>query len=104
MPIGALLRNLGSLTQLGVLKINSYPELQRVADVLTNKQYLRKGRIHPIPRIVDIKVNPHAQAVYVTLAVNQLSLVDPNDHRSWDFAGFDPGAPRAIQMIANGEV
>jgi 60 kDa SS-A/Ro ribonucleoprotein len=266
MPIGALLRNLGSLTQLGVLKINSYPELQRVEDVLTNKQSLRKGRIHPIdilkalktyqsggrlgksqktwqplPRIVDIlekalelsfvtqqptgkvflhaidisgsmsyntvgsiglsccevattmalatakaeqnymirgfatdfrdlkitardsfssaikkaanqnfggtdataayrwaiknqfytdifcfwtdseswagrshpsqalaeyrkKVNPNAQAVYVTLAVNQLSLVDPQDRRSWDFAGFDPVAPKAIQMIANGEV
>jgi 60 kDa SS-A/Ro ribonucleoprotein len=266
MPIGALLRNLGSLTQIGVLQINHHQELQRVATVLTDKKHLRKGRIHPIdilkalktyqsggrigksqktwqpiPRILDIlekalelsfetqkptgkvflhaidvsgsmsyttvgsiglscceiattmalatakaeqnymirgfaddfrdlkitardsfssamkkavdqnfgstdaavayrwaiknrfhadifcfwtdseswagsrhpsqalaeyrkKVNPHAQAVYVTLATNQLSLVDPKDRNSWDFAGFDPGAPKAIQMIANGEV
>lgn len=266
MPIGALLRNLGSLTQIGVLQVNHTKQLRRVAEVLTNQQYLRQGRIHPIdilkalktyqsggrlgksqktwqpiPRVLDIlekalelsfetqeptgkvflhaidvsgsmswttvgsiglncceiattmalatakaeqnymirgfatdfrdlkitardsfssaikkaanqnfggtdaavayqwaikhrfytdifcfwtdseswagashpsqglaeyrrQVNPKAKAVYVTLAANRLSLVDPQDQNSWDFAGFDPGAPKAIQLIANGEV
>lgn len=50
------------------------------------------------------KVNPNAKAVYVTLAPYQITLVDPQDPLSWDFGGFDPGTPRVIQMIAQGEV
>ncbi len=50
------------------------------------------------------KVNPHAKAIYVTLAPYQLTLVDPKDPLSWDFGGFDPCMPRVIQMIAKGEV
>jgi len=40
----------------------------------------------------------------VTLASNQISLVDPKDPLSWDLAGFDPGTPRIIQMLATGEL
>ncbi|NET54321.1 MAG: TROVE domain-containing protein [Merismopedia sp. SIO2A8] len=46
MPIGALLRNLGSLTELGVLQSHKRKELKRVADVLTSKDHLRKVHIH----------------------------------------------------------
>jgi 60 kDa SS-A/Ro ribonucleoprotein len=50
------------------------------------------------------KVNPNAKAVYVTLSPYQITLVDPKDNMSYDIAGFDPGAPRMIQMIATGEI
>ncbi len=50
------------------------------------------------------QVNPNVKAIYVTLAPYQLTLVDPTDPLSWDFAGFDPSMPRIIQMIANGDV
>ncbi len=55
MPIGALLRNLGSLTQLGVLTIDHRDNLKRVHQVLTNAKYLRKGRIHPIDILKALK-------------------------------------------------
>jgi 60 kDa SS-A/Ro ribonucleoprotein len=48
MPIGAMLRNLGSLTELGVLRADEDANLSRVEAVLNNKEHLRKGRIHPI--------------------------------------------------------
>jgi TROVE domain len=48
MPIGALLRNLGSLTQLGILGANTHKNLKHVTQVLNSKDRLRKGRIHPI--------------------------------------------------------
>ncbi len=62
------------------------------------------GRRHPSQALAEYrhKVNPKAKAVYVTLASNQISLVDPQDPLSWDLAGFDPGTPRIIQMLATG--
>ncbi len=55
MPIGALLRNLGSLTELGVLGSDERANLQRVEAVLNNKEHLRKGRIHPIDVLKALK-------------------------------------------------
>lgn len=55
MPIGAMLRNLGSLTQLGVLQAQHRRNLRRVESVLTNRQHLRRGRIHPIDILKALK-------------------------------------------------
>ena len=56
MPIGAMLRNLGSLTELGVLQVaNTRRNLERVEAVLNNRQHLRKGRIHPIDVLKALK-------------------------------------------------
>lgn len=55
MPIGAMLRNLGSLTEIGVLRPDEPKNLDRVENVLNNYQYLRKGRIHPIDVLKALK-------------------------------------------------
>ena len=55
MPIGAMLRNLGSLTNLGVLRIDAVDNLDRLEGVLNNRNYLRKGRIHPIDVLKALK-------------------------------------------------
>ncbi|NES19001.1 MAG: TROVE domain-containing protein [Symploca sp. SIO3E6] len=55
MPIGAMLRNLGSLTQLGVLGVDSRKNLERVEAVLNNPKHLRRGRIHPIDVLKALK-------------------------------------------------
>lgn len=55
MPIGAMLRNLGSLTELGVLRTDEGANLERVEAVLNNKEHLRKGRIHPIDVLKALK-------------------------------------------------
>lgn len=64
------------------------------------------GRRHPSQALAEYRrlVNPQAKAIYVTLQTNQISLVDPQDPLSFDIAGFDPSAPKLIQMIAQGEV
>ncbi len=64
------------------------------------------GNSHPAQALAKYrkKVNPHIKAVYVTLAPYQITLVDPKDPLSWDLGGFDPGFPRLIQMLAQGEV
>jgi 60 kDa SS-A/Ro ribonucleoprotein len=64
------------------------------------------GRKHPSVALKEYreKVNPDVKAVYVTLTPYRISLVDPKDEESWDLAGFDPGVPRLIQMLATGEL
>ena len=56
MPIGAMLRNLGSLTELGVLHATSTRRnIERVEAILNNKEHLRKGCIHPIDVLKALK-------------------------------------------------
>lgn len=55
MPVTAMLRNLGSLTELGVLRADGRANLDRVAAVLNDKERLRKGRIHPIDVLKALK-------------------------------------------------
>lgn len=64
------------------------------------------GYKHPSQALAQYrkKVNPDVKAVYVTLTPYQITLVDPKDSLSWDLAGFDPGTPRIIQMLATGEL
>ncbi|KJH73216.1 TROVE domain-containing protein [Aliterella atlantica] len=64
------------------------------------------GNKHPSQALAQYrqKVNPNVKAVYITLAPYQLTLVDPQDPLSWDMGGFDPGIPRIIQMLANGDI
>jgi len=64
------------------------------------------GSRHPSQALAEYrrKVNSNIKAVYITLAPYGITLVDPNDPLSWDLAGFDPGTPRLIQMLATGEL
>jgi 60 kDa SS-A/Ro ribonucleoprotein len=55
MPIGAMLRNLGSLTELGVLRADEPQNLERIEAVLGSRQHLRRGRIHPIDVLKALK-------------------------------------------------
>jgi len=55
MPIGALLRNLGSLTELDVLRADAGANLDRVESKLNSRDHLRKGRIHPIDLLKALK-------------------------------------------------
>ncbi len=95
MPIGAMLRNLGSLTELGVLRGDQQANLERVQAVLNNKQHLRKGRIHPIDVLKALKTyksggrlgrsqktwNPVSQIVDILETALELSfdVVEPTD-------------------------
>lgn len=61
------------------------------------------GNRHPFQAFQEYraKVNPDAIAVYNTLVPNKLTLADPKDDRSYNFAGFDPSIPKLIQTLAN---
>ncbi len=57
MPIGALLRNLGSLTEIGIFAYSKRCKhnIDRVEKILNSKEHLRTGRIHPIDVLKALK-------------------------------------------------
>ncbi len=54
MPIGAMIRNLGSMTSSGLLKSLS-KETSLVVDKITNEENLKKARIHPMSVMMAMK-------------------------------------------------
>lgn len=68
---------------------------------MESKKY-KAGRSHPSQALAEYRraVNPSAKAIYTSISSNQISLVDPRDPYSYDFGGFDPSTPKAIQEIA----
>ena len=60
MPMGALIRNLGSITASGVLKPLS-EETTIVIEKITNEKNLKKARIHPINVLMALKVYSKGQ-------------------------------------------
>ena len=51
-PITWLLRNLGTLSKLEVLKTGQFTNINTVCDKLANESILRKGRVHPLAVMV----------------------------------------------------
>lgn len=51
-PIGWLIRNLGNLSKAGVLATGQYSNLNAVCEKLTDVEYLKRGRIHPLGVLV----------------------------------------------------
>lgn len=55
LPLTALIRNLGKLTNIGVLQQGKFDELELVIGKLTNKEYIKKSRIHPMNALIAMK-------------------------------------------------
>jgi 60 kDa SS-A/Ro ribonucleoprotein len=56
MPIGAMLRNLASMTSNGFLANGMQPQVKYICDMLRNVDVLKKGRIHPIAVLNALRI------------------------------------------------
>lgn len=56
MPVTALLRNLASLTEIGVINVKAIANLNRVESIFTNQETLRKARVHPMDILKALKI------------------------------------------------
>jgi len=55
LPFTALMRNLNKLTALGILKEGAFDELELVTNKLTDAEYIKKSRVHPINMLIAMK-------------------------------------------------
>jgi len=76
MPLGAMIRNLGKMTNLGLIAPMS-DALSTVIERVTNDELLKYARIHPLGVLVALKAYENGQGVRGSLTWNPVSqLVD----------------------------
>ena len=56
MPMTALIRNLGNLSKVGILKAGNFDEIKLVVDKITSEENLRKARVHPLQLLMALKI------------------------------------------------
>ena len=71
MPVNAMIRSLGRMSSYGILEENSVGTT-KVIEKLTNKEYLRKSRLHPVSILVALQQyrNGKGEKGSLTWAVN----------------------------------
>lgn len=97
MPVGAMLRNLGKLTNVGVIAPLSSGS-QKVAETLTNLDVLKRGRVHPLSVLVALKTYANGRGLRgsLTWSPNQ-SVVDALDEGF--YLSFDAVEPTGKKML-----
>jgi 60 kDa SS-A/Ro ribonucleoprotein len=56
MPMTALIRNLGNLSKVGILKAGNFDEIKLVVDKITSEENLCKARVHPLQLLMALKI------------------------------------------------
>lgn len=74
MPLGALIRNLGKLSNVGIVKPLSEGTKQVVAK-LTNKEAIKRARIHPLSVLVALNTYKRGRGVKGSLSWNVVPQV-----------------------------
>ena len=79
MPVGAIIRNLGKMTNIGLIKpFSSASKL--VQETLTNVEILKRGRIHPLAILIAMKVYAYGRGMKGSLSwVPDRAIVDALD-------------------------
>jgi 60 kDa SS-A/Ro ribonucleoprotein len=55
MPLTAMVRNLGKMTEVGLISSNSCDATKHIVSKLTDKEYVKKSRMHPLSLLVALK-------------------------------------------------
>lgn len=63
IPLGALIRNLGKLSNVGVLKTGEFKNISTVIAKLTDAEYVRKSRLHPLAVYTASKVYSQGEGI-----------------------------------------
>lgn len=75
MPITATIRNLGKMSQVGLLKSNLDASTKMVVERLTDVDVLRKGRVHPIQVLFALKTYTSGQGFRGKLSWNPVGRI-----------------------------
>ena len=97
MPVGAMVRNLGKMTNVGLISPLSDAS-KKVASKLTNVEVLQKARLHPLAILTALKIyaQGHGMKGSLTWSANQ-SVVDALD--SAFYLAFDAVVPTGKNIL-----
>ena len=97
MPLGAMIRNLGKMTSIGLLKSMSV-ESKFVIAALSDSAKIKKARIHPLAALVALNTYKAGKGVKGSLTWNPVSgIVDALDDLF--YASFDTVEPTGKNIL-----
>lgn len=101
MPMTALIRNLGKLSQIGVLGTASFENTNLVVSKLTDEALIKKARIHPMSVLIAMKTYAQGQGMRGNLSwdVNR-KIVDALDDTFYmAFGNVEPSGMRNLLAL-----
>jgi 60 kDa SS-A/Ro ribonucleoprotein len=101
LPLTALIRNLGKLTNVGVLHDGKFDELEIVINKLTNKEYVKKSRIHPMNALVAMKTYNQGSGFKGSLTWNSIrKITDALEETFYlSFGNVEPTKKRTLLAL-----
>ncbi|KKN65737.1 hypothetical protein LCGC14_0478760 [marine sediment metagenome] len=97
MPITAMIRNLGKMTNVGIIKPLSQAS-RKIADTLGNVEILKKGRVHPLSVLTALKIYQRGCGIKGSLAwTPDRKVVDALD--SAFYLAFDAIVPTGKNIL-----
>lgn len=97
MPLNALVRNLGKMTNVGLIKPLSNGSKQ-VIEMLNNKEAIKKARLHPMSTLLAMKVYEQGRGVKGGLAWSPVPQVTSALNDAF-YHGFDAVEPTGKNWI-----
>jgi 60 kDa SS-A/Ro ribonucleoprotein len=100
MPLAALVRNLGKMTSVGLLKPMS-PSVKTVCDRLADREYIRKSRLHPLAILIAASTYARGRGDKGSLSWEPVSQVnDALDAAFYEaFANVEPSGKRTFLAL-----
>jgi len=100
LPLGALIRQLGRLTQIGVIKpLGKHTKM--IADRITDQEELVKARIHPINLLVAMKTYAQGKGIKGSGTWNPVSVITDSLDKAFylAFKAVNPSGKRFLLGI-----
>lgn len=98
MPITAMIRNLGKMTSVGLLVSNLDASTKHVVATLTNKDILKKGRVHPLGLLMALMTYKQGKGVKGSLTWNPVpNIVDALQDAF--YLSFDTIEPTGLNFL-----
>lgn len=100
MPLTALIRNLGKMTSIGLLKPMS-SEVSTATGKITNLDYIRKSRLHPLSILVALKIYSQGHGMKGSLKWEPVgAIVDALDKAFYlSFGNVKPTGKRTMLAL-----
>jgi 60 kDa SS-A/Ro ribonucleoprotein len=98
MPLGALVRNLGNLSNKGVIGPGKWEENERLIARLTDQEYIRKSRLHPMALLLASSIYNAGRGLKGSLSWER----EPNISQALDEAfhkAFDNAEPTGKRIM-----
>lgn len=98
IPMTALVRNLGKMTSIGMFASNLQDETKLAVERLTNKESIKKSRIHPLTALNASKVYESGQGVKGSLTWNKCGRIVDSLHEMF-YTSFGNVEPTGLNWL-----